>query len=77
MEIKKEKMNETSDLSISIIDQNQDLYDDDMYIDDVYSLRRRLQNTEKIMVIILALISFPLAFGLLYLFKYESFGVCN
>ncbi len=73
MEIKKEKMNETSDLSTSIIDQNQDLYDDDMYIDDVHSLRRRLQNTEKIMVIILALISFPLAFGLLYLFKYESY----
>ena len=54
------------------IDQNQDLYDDDMYLDDVYSLRRRLQNIEKIVVVLLALISFPISLGILYGLNYSS-----
>ena len=69
----KKVLDETENISPEFLEQNKDLYDDDMYIDDVYSLRRRLQNTEKIMVIILAFLSFPFAFGLLFLLKYQSY----
>ena len=53
--------------------EHKDLYDDDLYINDVYSLRRRLQNVEKISIIVLAFISFPIALLFMYLINSSSY----
>ena len=61
------------ELRAPLDEKENELYDDDQYIDDVYSLRRRLQNAEKIVCIVLAFISFPFALAIMSGFNLDSY----
>ena len=56
---------------------NNEVYDDDQYINDCRSLRRRLLIVEKIIVIFLAVISFPVGFLIMSTFDNSVIQIVN
>ena len=65
---------------MEIIDENKfnnEVYDDDQYINDCRSLRRRLLIVEKIIVIFLAVISFPVGFLIMSTFDNSVIQIVN
>lgn len=56
---------------------NNEVYDDDQYINDCRSLRRRLLSIEKIIVIFLSLISFPTGFLIMSTFDNSVIQILN
>ena len=56
------EINEFNELNVSKVD----IYDDDMYIDDCKSIKRRLTILEKILIIVTAFLSMPISVFILY-----------
>ena len=71
--MKEDISKDTSLIDLDKVNLNKDLYDDDLYLDDCYSLRRRLQNVEKILIVVLGFLAFPLALLVMYLSNLNSY----